>query len=217
MNCMSHQQAVIELHYMPSIPWLTAWKYYEGITIESKESFLKQTYRNRARILTANKIDNLIVPVEKGNSNIPVQEIRIDYKQSWTVNHWRTIQTAYGNAPFFEFYGEGIREILFKERRFLFDLNLDLLEYMLDALDLSQDITFTQKYHKSYGHEFADLRSTIHPKKNREGLEFYSPVAYIQVFGNDFVSDLSGIDLLFNEGPNAKKIIERCISGNKNI
>ncbi len=209
--------ALIEIHYLPSIPYLAAWKYFDGMLIESKESFSKQTYRNRGRILTANKIDDLIVPVEKGNSNVPVQEIRIDHKQSWINNHWRAIQSAYGSAPFFEFYGEKIRDILYKKQRFLFDLNLEILQFFLEAADLNEDISFTQKYHKNHDTGIIDLRSIIHPKKSTEHLVFYRPVEYIQVFGKKFVPDLSGIDLLFNEGPNAGKVIKRCIQDNKNI
>lgn len=195
--------AIIEIHYLPSISYLAAWKYYDRMILETKENFIKQTYRNRTRILTANKIENLIVPVEKGNRNIPIREIRIDRNQNWVKKHWRSIQTAYGNAPFYEHYARDLKMILFKNHRFLFDLNLELLECILNLLSIEKEITFSQKYTRKYGTDMTDLRSCIHPKKKFPDVDFYQPVTYIQVFGRNFVENLSVIDLIFNEGPNA--------------
>jgi hypothetical protein len=195
--------AIIEIHYLPCIAYLAAWKYFDRIILESKENFVKQTFRNRTRILMANKIENLIVPVEKGNRNIPIQEIRIDRNQDWIKKHWRSIQTAYGNAPFYDHYEEKFQSILHKNHRFLFDLNLELLEYILGILSLENDFVFSQKFIRDYNPEMNDLRSIIHPKKRTSGLIFYQPVEYIQVFGKNFVGNLSVIDLILNEGPNA--------------
>ena len=161
----------------------------------------------------ANKVENLIVPVERGNRNIPIQEIRIDRNQDWQKKHWRGIQTAYGNAPFFEHYAEDIKLILYKNHRFLFDLNLELLECILRILSLEQDIVFSQKFIREYGPEMDDLRSRIHPKKKISGAVFYQPVDYIQVFGKDFVENLSVIDLIFNEGPDSMNKIRARGSG----
>ena len=199
----SGQSAIIEIQFLPTIAYLAVWKHYERVLIESKESYIKQTFRNRTRILSANQIENLIVPVEKGNRNIPISEIRIDRKQEWAKKHIRSIQSAYGNAPYFEHYFDDIRDILEKKHRFLFDLNLELMEYLLNSLGIHRDLLFTQQFQKEYGKEYADLRSAIHPKKLISPVVFYKPVAYIQVFGKTFVDNLSVIDLMFNEGPDA--------------
>ena len=191
---------------------MAAWNYFERIIIESKENFSKQTFRNRTRILSPNKIENLIVPVEKGNRNIPIQEIRIDQKQDWIKKHWRSIQSAYGNAPFYEHYAGDVQRILYKKHRFLFDLNLELLNIILEILTLEKDTAFSQKFIREYGKNITDLRSSFHPKKSMPSVVFYKPVKYIQVFGKNFVENLSVIDLLFNEGPNAlNKISEAMI------
>ncbi len=204
----SDSPAIIEIHYLPSIAYLAAWKYYDHIVLESKENFIKQTYRNRTRILMANKIVNLIVPVEKGYRNIPIQEIRIDRNQDWGKKHWRSIQAAYGNAPFYEHYAEPLRMILIKNHRFLFDLNLELLESILEILSIEKNTEFSHEYIREYRENINDLRSTIHPKKKISPVVFYKPVEYIQVFGKTFVENLSVIDLIFNEGPNALNKIQ---------
>ncbi len=206
-----HTKAIIELHYLPSIPYVASWAYFDEIIIESKESYTKQSFRNRCQIRTANKIDDLIVPIQKGNSNVPIQEIRIDQNQSWINNHWRAIQSAYGNAPFFEHYKEDIEKILYAKPRFLFDLNLQFLELVLKMIGLNKKIIFSQKYHKEYSPAIQDLRSKIHPKMTNFALNYYYPQEYTQVFGNQFIKDLSVIDLIFCEGPNAINILKSSI------
>lgn len=204
-------QAVIELHYLPSIPYIASWIHFDEVIIESKESYIKQSFRNRCQIRTANKVDDLIVPIQKGNSNIPIQEIRIDQNQSWIKNHWGAIQSAYGNAPFFEHYYQDIERILFKKPRFLFDLNIEILELVLNMIGLNKKIIFTQKFEKIYPSDVQDLRSIIHPKRGKNDLYFYTAHEYPQVFGNQFVKDLSIIDLIFCEGPNAINVLKRSI------
>ena len=204
-------QAIIELHYFPSLPYIASWVYYDEVIIESKENYTKQSFRNRCQIRSANKVEDLIVPIRKGNSNIPIQEVRIDNRQSWLKNHWRAIQSAYGKAPFFDHYAEDIQKILSGMPRFLFDLNLEILEYILTILEINKKIIFTQKYEKEYPAESHDLRSAIHPKQALDTLFFYNSPRYIQVFGNQFVSNLSIIDLIFCEGPNAIRIIKKSV------
>jgi hypothetical protein len=185
--------------------------HFDTIIIESKESYAKQSFRNRCQIKTANKVEDLIVPIQKGNSNIPVQEIRIDYNQAWTKNHLGAIQSAYGNAPFFEHYGEGVENLLKKKPRFLFDLNLQILEYFLHILGIDKNIIFSQTFEKQYPAAVSDLRSCIHPKQDYNKLPFYHPIEYVQVFGNQFIKNLSMLDLVFCEGPNAIEILKESV------
>ena len=205
------KRAVIELHYLPSIPYMATWTYFDELILESKESYSKQSFRNRCRINTAHKVDDLIVPIQKGNSNVPIQEVRIDYKQAWFKNHWGAIQSAYGKAPFFEHYADDIHRILYNNHKFLFDLNLEILEYLLTIQGIHKKIIFTQKYEKEYPDSVVDLRSVIHPKEDPGKLSYYDSPSYVQVFGDQFVRDLSFVDLLFCEGPDALKILKRSV------
>jgi hypothetical protein len=66
---------------------------------------------------------------------------------------------------------------------------------------------FSQKYEKIYPANISDLRSSIHPKQDLEKISFYRPVEYIQVFGDQFIRNLSILDLIFCEGPNSREII----------
>ena len=61
---------IIDLQYLPSLEYFCALLKHDEIVIEAHEHFEKQSYRNRCRILTTNKVDVLTVPVKNGNSKV---------------------------------------------------------------------------------------------------------------------------------------------------
>lgn len=190
----------IELHYFPQAAYIAALMQYPDLKIDGYEHFVKQTYRNRCRIITPNGIDTLSVPV-KGSGKIISKDIRIDHSQKWLNRHWRAIQSAYGRAPFFEYYIDEFKAILDKRHVFLFDLSAELLTQCLEFLQFDRKLEFTTAYHELTEQDDLDLRNSISPKSNENKLIKYNPAPYHQVFGNNFVEELSVIDLLFCEGP----------------
>ena len=194
----------IDLQYLPSLEYFCALLAHDEIIIEAHEYFEKQSYRNRCRIQTTNKIDTLTVPVKNGNSKILIKDLRIDYHQDWTRRHWGAIHSAYGKSPFFEFYSDYFRILIEKKPDFLFDFNMDLLTICLKLLRLEKTIIFTENYEKD--HE-SDFRGLIHPKRNIVENQLYEPVPYRQNFGNEFEPNLSIIDLLFCQGNQSLTIL----------
>lgn len=200
--------ALIETHYLPSIGYFAALQNIQEIILEKHEHYIKQSYRNRCHILSAQGKEKLIVPLTSGHGKLFISDVRIDYGQKWLNNHWRTIQSAYGKAPFFEYYSEDLEKVLFKKVVFLYDLNYDLLSMCLKWLKRDVTIKESLAYERAPVLPVLDLRSAI-TLKNEENLQyFYRPVSYYQVFGNAFVANASIIDLIFCEGPEAAGIVK---------
>jgi hypothetical protein len=202
---------VIDLHYLPSIEYFTCLLNYEIVYLEACEHFQKQSYRNRCKILTANKIATLSVPVFRASSKQFIREVQIDYSQKWLTDHWRTITSAYGKSAYFVHYAGVFEEIFLKKYKFLFDLNLDLLTACLSLLKINKRIEFTSGYNNYTEKGQDDFRSKIHLKPGERQSFIYRPVPYMQNFGSNFVSNLSIIDVLFCEGPYASNIIRQSL------
>ena len=200
------------MHYLPSIAYLSQWVGAEEVILEKQEHFVKQSYRNRCYILGANGIQALSVPVVGGNKKLPITEIAIDYKQRWAMEHWRSIQSAYGKAPFFEFFAEDFRRVYESKPATLWALNQEFLTLCLKILRLSPVLSFTEKYEKEIPSPIIDLRGFYLTQNRGKEQAGFTPVRYRQIFGNNFVSDLSIIDLIFCTGPEAKNILKQSLA-----
>lgn len=198
---------LIELHYLPCVDYFAVLTGSEEVRVERHENYVKQSYRNRCHVLTANGTYSLTVPVIHNPGKTLVTDLRIDHTQKWMNIHWRTIQSAYGNAPFFEYYADDLHRVLLKKHTFLYDLNFELLTLCLSWLKYSGKLVETLAYEKETAAGFLDLRSAIHPKKPALAT-FHNHAAYSQVFGNMFVSNLSLIDVIFCLGPDARRYLQ---------
>jgi hypothetical protein len=198
---------LIELHYLPCIAYFSALTQLRTVKLERCEHYVKQTYRSRCQVLSAQGPLRLIVPLTFKHRNVYITDIRVDHSQKWVNNHWRTIRSAYGKAPFFEHYGEDLEKILYSRKTFLYDLNLELLSMCLSWLGLSVVLEETLAYEKEPAPDVLDLRSAIGAKNPQKVQYFYKPVSYQQVFGSTFADNLSLIDLVFCTGPDALTIV----------
>lgn len=210
-SSMSSTALLIEPHYLPCQEFLAHVLEYDQLILDGESNYIKQSYRNRCKILSANKVMELSVPIKKPYNQKPLKEAQIDYRHGWTKDHWMSIQSAYGKAPFFEFYSEAFHHIIFSKPKFLFDLNLELLQKILQFLKISKTVTVCEKYVTIPGGQVADLRSKVQVKTRPGNYDFYQPIPYNQVFGNIFVENLSIIDLLFCEGPEAVTFLEKSV------
>lgn len=206
------QSILLELQYLPPIQYFSKWSKYDQVWIEQHENYLKGSYRNRCHIAGVNGLLRLSIPLLKGkNEGQSIQEVRIAYHEPWQTQHWTSISSAYGNAPFFEHYAPEIAPFFEKKYDFLFDLNRDLLCCLLRLIGLPDGLTFTSSFQKETAAEIYDFRNGIFPKKHRQKEDqAFKPVHYSQVFEekNGFLPNLSILDLLFCTGPQALLIIE---------
>ncbi|KYG82389.1 WbqC family protein [Roseivirga echinicomitans] len=205
------QSILLDLHYLPSVAYFAAIYKADEISIASQGRFEKRTYLNRSTILTANGPLDLSVPVFGANKRIPIQEVKIDYHEKWMNNHWRAIQSAYGKSPFFDFYSEEFKAILYAESSHLFNLNKSLLTMCLKFLQIDTPVFWEENLDEKDKPDLTDMRGDIHPRKPISELSWFAPKPYQQIFGSNFVSNLNILDLLFCTGPEAIEVLKRSI------
>lgn len=197
---------VLPSFYLAPIAYYSHILKTEGeILLEKHEHFPKQTYRNRASIHSPNGRLDLTVPIQKlkNRRRTQMKDVQISNADAWQRRHWMTLQTSYRRSAFFEYYEDDFVKFYNKEFNYLFDFNQEANELIISLLKIKVEFSFTEEYAKSYP-DLLDLRDAIHPKK---GLLLNKP--YFQVFelANDFIPNLSIVDLLFNQGPQSKNYL----------
>lgn len=202
------EAVLIETNYLPSIHYLALISQYEDVVLEKHEFFEKQTPRNRCLVNTSQGVIKLSVPLDGRHGKVLTKDVRVEAGNKWRNTHWRTIESAYRKAPFFEFYSDGLRKILYQGHEFLFDLNLDLLSFCLQSVKMKKQVSATMSYSALAPENIFDARNCISNQNSNNLTELFLPTPYQQVFGNTFVSNLSTIDLLFCCGPASLQIIK---------
>jgi hypothetical protein len=188
----------IEIHYLPSLEYMTILLQNPSLLFEVEENFPKQTYRNRCLILGANGVERLSVPiVHLSGEKTKTKDTKIDYSQNWIKQHQGAIRAAYGNAPYYEYFEPYLSQIFAKKRFFLVDLNIDLLSFVYRILD----VPFVYKNTNEFGvFEGLSEYDQISAKKDWQERSIYQNRSYRQCFGQEFVPNLSILDLLMNHG-----------------
>ncbi len=206
VNPISGREAKLELQYLPCLDYFACILHYDHVWIDVNERYVKQTYRNRCNVLTANKVDTLTVPVVIANNGL-TRDVKVDYSQDWIRRHLGCFQSAYGKSPFYEYYAPELKGVFEKKYTYLVDLNYDLLTICLRLVGIKNKVTYILSGDENGSLGVVDEVSQLNNKKNQGIYKYYKPEPYYQTFGNDFVSNLSIVDLIFNMGPEARSVL----------
>ena len=198
--------------------------------------YTKKDWRNRNRLLTPGGVKNFHVPVVKTTRDTLINEAQISYNEEWTDRISNQLTNWYKKAKYYEEVMNLIWPAFDKDYPLLVDLNYDLNERILGYLGhdtkivKSSDIPKTTedknlriieicKAHNAHllydGKSAADFIDTELFAKSGIEVVFqdYEHTPHGQLYTDTFEPYLSIIDLLMNEGKNAKNII----LNNKNL
>lgn len=195
--------------YFPNIAHFVAMVKAHAVVFEMDDNFLKQTYRNRTYIYAANGKLALNIPVIHTQHNRQkYRDVKIFNQTKWQDLHWKSLLSAYRTSPFFEYYEDELQPLFNLKADYILDFNLKCFEAVCDCLQLDLNISKTEVYQKNLENTL-DFRYLVNAKKEQQ----HHFERYTQVFGDkhDFIENLSILDLLFNEGPNALSYLENQI------
>ena len=185
--------------YLPNIASYIVMAQSEILVFEICDSYQKQTYRNRCYIYGANGKLSLNIPVHYSQKNRQnTKEIKIENSSKWQSIHWKSIESAYKTSPFFEFYEDDFKQLFETPKELLLDFNLECISVINSCIGFEPVISYSEQFSKTTLEN--DYRFLVNARKESK----IETKPYIQVFQDkhEVLSNLSILDLLFNEGPN---------------
>lgn len=198
---------ILNVEFCPPVEYFTliaeAAAGGERVVLDAAENYHKQTYRNRCRILSANGILDLRFPIVHDGSKA-IGDVRVDYSTPWVPKFKVAVESAYSSAPYYIYYKDEFFAILDSRPETLLDLDMALMGFFCRKTGLP-----CPELSSTAGQTGADFRDAVHPKKP----PVFRTREYWQVFRErfGFVSGLSVMDLLFNEGPESLDFMRRTL------
>ena len=199
---MLNNHIILPTSYFGPIPYYSILVKSDDYVLEKYENFIKQTVRSRCIINSSSGKLNLSIPrIRKNSSKTKIKDIRICYNEPWQKIHLRSIITCYNSSPFFDYYKEKISKIFDVKEKFLIDFSLKSHLLVMDFLKLNQNINYTKVF------------EIINNSTDYRNYDFFSKkdYKYDQVYftKNDFIKDLSVLDLIFNLGPESIDFLKK--------
>lgn len=216
--------------YLPGIILFNKIALSDAFMFVGHCQYVKKSWQSRNRIRLGNRELWLSVPVRTAgrfdqsiNETYPLDGV-------WKRKHLGSIRQAYGKSAFFSKYFPELEATLLAQSGSLGELNIAIIRMILQWLQITTPIldsrNFAIQEHKTAmlismcratgaTHYLSNegSRAYVDEKEMADaGIEhcwqnFQHPV-YLQ--GNPFLPNLSVIDLLFNVGPDASRLVRDC-------
>lgn len=174
--------------------------YFEAIStctlllLDGEERYEKQTFRSRCTLLSANGLQNLVVPVIRPNGkNTAMKDVQISYTENWQKDHLKAIESAYRKSPFYDYYAPELIAIFNQKFEKLIELNAAITSLLIRLMGWDIQVEITSPDQTSS----IEAKRLVHPKT----CPTPTKTEYHQIFSKGkFEPNLSLLDYLFNEG-----------------
>ena len=188
---------------------------------------------NRTKIKTIAGPQWLTIPVlTKRKKKQRIIDVHIDVDHHWKHQHLKSLEVSYQKSPYFFFLSEGIRELIYREWLTLEELLFQSTLFLCKKMNInvyfvkSSDLPLVKERSERVVQwmKACGCDSYLIPGEDeslidvnfikQQGVSLFSfnfkEQKYHQLFG-DFLSDLSGLDLLFNEGELSRSILLKAV------
>ncbi len=228
---MDKKVAILQSNYIPWKGYFDMINMVDEFILFDDMQYTRRDWRNRNKIKTRNDVQWITIPVDvKGKYYQTIYETTVS-DENWSGSHWKTIVHSYSKAKYFNEYKDLFEELyLGNSEKYLSLINFRFLKAICQLLNINTKISWSMDYESTEGkterllHLCQQAKATeylsgpaakdyIEKKLFEEAginltfMEYSGYPAYSQLFP-PFVHEVSVIDLIFNEGPDANRYLK---------
>lgn len=221
--------SILQSNYVP-------WKGYFDLIAQSdvfviydEVQYTKNDWRNRNIIKTQNGAQWLTIAVKQNSLNQKIYETEV-LKFNWYKKHMNALQASYGKSKYFKDYRDIFFEIYEKKEMNLSSINKLFIEAICKVLNIQTRIIDSrtleligdrqerlinacEKLNANTYLTGSAAKSYLEEDKfNNKGIKVewmnYSGYSEYSQLYPPFVHEVSILDLIFNEGPNARSFLK---------
>lgn len=211
--------------YLPRASFFAQMQAADTCVLADTLQYSRQSYQNRTKIRNPNGWQWLSVPLVGGQHGRGINDVQIDNRKQWARQHLKALQFNYRSTPFFEYYFGSIAAILDQTHGTLGPLLCEMVEVLHQMLQVATPLARASQLPGSLQTVSAiqavigdaDLLSSEEAARSdaRHTAELsvfsYTSPVYRQNF-TGFEQGMSVLDLLFNYGPEATRMMQQSAS-----
>ncbi|MEM9666477.1 MAG: WbqC family protein [Bacteroidota bacterium] len=215
--------------YFPGLPYCALMAQADVFVVADTFQYSRQSFQNRARLRTPQGRQWITIPLQAHQHGRPIRQVAIEHRERWARSHGRALAYNYRSSPYFEYFESTLASLLESAPPTLGPFTSQTVTFLHEAFGLSSQLIVASALvadapTPGAGASLADLLTRLDLPadavllspasawRHDQGavapvspFSFNSPT-YRQVF-EGFVPDLSALDLLLNEGPEARHLL----------
>lgn len=238
MNNSSLKVAIMQPTYLPWIGYFDLMDQTDNFIILDNVQFSKQSWQQRNRLKSPQGELLLTIPVvTKGKGDQLITDVKLA-NHHFLNKHLNAIEMNYRRAPYFDTYFPELKSLFELAHTFIYlhEFTVSLVVWLKNKLNIDTKFFFASNFqskndkidrildlcqHVNASHYISPkgamnylspCLASFQKKNIVVSFQQYEPISYKQLYP-PFLSHLSSLDLLFNEGPNALNIVHK---GRKN-
>ncbi len=227
---MAIKIAILQSNYIPWKGYFDIINKADILVLYDDMQYTKRDWRNRNIIQTYNGLQWLTIPViVKGRYLQKIRETKIA-DSNWSKKHWTRIKQNYSKSNYFEDYRDIFENIYMNcNDTYLSEVNHKFIKAIMNILDIKTDIRWSSDFDLTgnktgklisickgcnadtyiSGPSAKDYFDEDFAKKSNINVEWmdYNNYKIYQQLHEPFSHQVTILDLIFNEGPSAKKFM----------
>jgi len=227
---MAKKIAILQSNYIPWKGYFDLINFVDEFVLYDCVQYTKNDWRNRNIIKTINGAQWLTIPVTHNSLTQKIYETQIKFN-NWNKKHWQSILTNYSKTKCFKKYSDVFETTykFFDSVIYLSEINTILIKIINEILEINtiiksyKDYTFEGDRNERLIQICKQANSDIYvtgPAANNyldydmfakndikiEVFKYDNYPEYFQLFP-PFIHNVTVLDLIFNEGQNAKNYL----------